>query len=765
MKLLSFFDTPFQIHLSFSEVIDVFEAHAADPLHPDHERAKAMLADIAPFPEFRTGITDDSQIRDNLPLLKRLLADYFPEALTLNEIKAVNIPYTHIIFNHTQRFKNILNAAGKEFEINIRDFSPSEFYVFSCCMILNTIYGTQLDFGRPLFYDIPNAHGITKHYRILYNGDFIKIEPSERAVNITEEDIKLLLDNYDDLDLWKQKFPSESWIMKGFSILTLFDATVENAVSLFKEKLLGLNADNFKDSVESIFRSIFLIDDIQVGFTLYNTEQNKFVPADFGRQMNSFTLSERTESFAADVLCMSSYECIIQRKHYFAVSDTVQALNQFGDNRFVQHFYDQGFKSFIIAPVVKNNVLLGVLEVVSPNSGKLNSINANKLDVVMAFLTDTVERLVAQLQNQVQAVIQEKYTTLHPSVYWKFKAEAEHLIHFKQAGEPYTLQEIVFDNVFPMYGQIDIKGSSEARNASARADLQVQVRAILNLFNDIEKDNPIQTFDNERHELNDYLGELHVPIKPSTEQHIRAYLENHIHGILKGNSAPELTEKITGYFSETDTATGSFNKQRRKYETTITIINNLLSSVIDESQKEAQLIFPHYYERFKTDGVEHNLYIGPSIAPNLLFDTAHVQALRLWQLEVLCRMEIAHYRNLAQLPYPLDVTTLILVYHEAISIRFRMDEKRFDVDGSYNARFEIVKKRIDKACIKHKNERITQARKATIVYFNDAEGQEYMGYIQTLQAKGLLNEEIEEFDVEDLQGVAGLRALRIGIAH
>ena len=32
-------------------------------------------------------------------------------------------------------------------------------------------------------------------------------------------------------------------------------------------------------------------------------------------------------------------------------------------------------------------------------------------------------------------------------------------------------------------------------------------------------------------------------------------------------------------------------------------------------QLDAQQIYPHYYERFKTDGVEHNLYIGASISP------------------------------------------------------------------------------------------------------------------------------------------------------
>jgi hypothetical protein len=43
-----------------------------------------------------------------------------------------------------------------------------------------------------------------------------------------------------------------------------------------------------------------------------------------------------------------------------------------------------------------------------------------------------------------------------------------------------------------------------------------------------------------------------------------------------------------------------------------------------------------------------------------------------------------------------------------------MDEKRFDVDGTYNARYEVVKKRIDKANIKGTKERITQKRKSPL---------------------------------------------------
>ena len=48
-------------------------------------------------------------------------------------------------------------------------------------------------------------------------------------------------------------------------------------------------------------------------------------------------------------------------------------------------------------------------------------------------------------------------------------------------------------------------------------------------------------------------------------------------------------------------------------------INEKLAALIDKRQEEAQLMFPHYFERYKTDGIEHNMYIGESIAGNRNF--------------------------------------------------------------------------------------------------------------------------------------------------
>jgi hypothetical protein len=117
----------------------------------------------------------------------------------------------------------------------------------------------------------------------------------------------------------------------------------------------------------------------------------------------------------------------------------------------------------------------------------------------------------------------------------------------------------------------------------------------------------------------------------------------------------------------------------------------------------------------------------------------------------------------SSLGVPLDMTHLILVQDVPLSIRFRLDEKQFDVDGAYNVRYEIMKKRIDKALVKGTSERLTQPETVAIVYSNAREAVEYGEYIEYLQSIGHLHPEVESLELETLQEVQGLRALRVRV--
>ena len=92
-------DTPFKVQLCFAQVIEQLEKSAADPTNDFQERDSALLTEVLKYPELRDGITEEAQIERGSEVISRLLDPYFPKALTLNEIKAVNIPYAKLVFN------------------------------------------------------------------------------------------------------------------------------------------------------------------------------------------------------------------------------------------------------------------------------------------------------------------------------------------------------------------------------------------------------------------------------------------------------------------------------------------------------------------------------------------------------------------------------------------------------------------------------------------------------------------------------------------
>jgi hypothetical protein len=764
-----FKDSPFKTLISFHILIEALEEIAVSNVDYRSNYAKALLKEIEPFPEFRTGIEDLNLILENETLVKHLLADLFPTALTKNEIKAVTIPFQNFTFNYTDRFKKIVTDAGVLFDMAIRDFDYHQFYIMSCTLILNEFYGQKIDFNKPLFYDIPNAQGIMNQYRILYNADFIEIIPTDKAPELTPDDIDLLMDNYDNLDLWKEKFPVESWILKGFGIAILFDATTESSISKLKSNLLKSEKEQItlNENFESIFRSIFKIADLRIGLIIYSAEEDKFTKPTFNDySMGSFILSIEEEVDCKNALLGCSFEDLLENKKTIAISNVQKFSLSSGNETLGNHLLKQNIHSCIFAPIIKNDILLGVVELVSASPRALNSINSSKLDLILPYLIDTAERYNTDKKNQIEAIIQREYTAIHPSVYWKFRKEALKYFETFSQNKDYIFKEIVFKEVYPLYGQIDIKGSSEHRNETVKEDLKNQLGTLIQIFENQKSNTNLVLLEQRKFELQSLHKQLEFPLKADTEQQIQLYIENEIHPILRNTKTDSIGEVLEQkYFESLDEKTGLFYQSRKKFDNAMSIINKKLASVLDKKQAEAQNIFPHYYERFKSDGVEHNLYIGASIAPNKDFDIMYLHNLRLWQLQTLCEMELEHHQLKSSLPYELDVTSLILVFSSQISIRFRMDEKRFDVDGTYNARYEVVKKRIDKANIKGTKERITEKEKITIVYSHNNEETEYLNYIKFLQFKNILEPTIEQFEVEELQGVSGLRAIRVKVIN
>jgi hypothetical protein len=224
-----------------------------------------------------------------------------------------------------------------------------------------------------------------------------------------------------------------------------------------------------------------------------------------------------------------------------------------------------------------------------------------------------------------------------------------------------------------------------------------------------------------------------------------------------------LKQDLDRYFAALNPATGMIDHHRKDVDDSIALINETLVSFIDQEQAAAQKAYPFYFERYVTDGVEFNMYIGQSITPDQRFDELYLKNIRMWQLVLLAKSAQMVAGLTHRLPLPLNTTQLILAHSNPLSISFRTEERSFDVDGANNMRYEILKKRIDKVHIKNSRERLTQPGKLAVVYSQAKEAEEYLGYTAFLQNRGLLQPGVEQLDLEELQGISGLKALRVSI--
>ena len=419
---------------------------------------------------------------------------------------------------------------------------------------------------------------------------------------------------------------------------------------------------------------------------------------------------------------------MINENKYFTVSDVDRIYNKAkGKAPHINALYEQGIKSAIFAPIANENGLMGVIEIVSNKPQVLNSINANKLIDIMPYIVEAVARSKNEEENLIEAIIQKECTSIHPSVHWRFVKEAKEFIKAEMNGEQAVFSKIAFENIYPLYGQIDIKGSSEARNKATRLDLTLQLAAVKNIFEKASKIEFLPIYEQLIYQINEFLEGLSNHFQVDSEQQISEFFKHEIEPILKHIYViDELKADINAYFDSIHDKINVLYNHRKEYDDTIAMINKEMASLLDRKQLEAQAMYPHYFERFKTDGVEHNMYIGESITKEESFNPIYLYNLRLWQLQVMCEMENAYYQMQSEFPVTLDVASMILVFNQPLSISFRMDEKQFDVDGTYNARYEIVKKRVDKAYIKGTNERVTQKGKISIVYSQKQDELEYL---------------------------------------
>ena len=766
---------PLKLIISFEAVFEYLEIIEQDENHYMFTAACNLLEEYKKYPILREGFEDFKYLEKYNKEIDKLLDIIFPTPLQDSEISSASIPIDFTAFKISQKFQEILAEAGENYQLKLRNYFETNVFISSCLFILENYYGVHIDFRRPYYVDIPNIKtGITRNYRATYNTNFLKVNPLENAPKITKEDIKLLLDNFEDISIWKKKFPVDSYELKGFGIMELFDVTTDHLLSDLRENLMGRDEDAFQ-KIEHNISNLFGSSSLKFEFSTFHSENNKVVFKFFYDQ-NSFLVEGRSNfNFGVDNASpVGGYEDVIltkvfEKREMLAISD----VKKYGRSTKFKGFYKSlkknGIQSVILVPIALTDELFGVMEVSSQNKYELNSLNADKLkDVIPVFKMGAL-RYFEEYVNQLESIIQEHYTSLHPSVKWKFYKVAEEYLAKREVNNAVRedLQNIIFEDVIPLFGQCDIRGSSLARNIAVQKDLISQLTLASEILEKAKTIFKLPIYDDLLFRIDDYKNKIKHGLNSGDEAALSEFLLEDIDPTFHHLRSLDrsLKSEVDAYTNNIDGKLHMVYDKRKKYEQSVNKLNEELTKFIDHKQIEAQKMFPHYFECFKTDGIDYNMYIGQSIVSNRVYDNIYLYNLRIWQLEMMCELEHIAHNLQDELEHALDVTSMILVHSTPLTIKFRMDEKRFDVDGARNVRYEVIKKRIENAMLKNSSERLTQPGKIAIVYGQPKEAEEYYKYIKHLQAKKYLLNEIEDLDIEDLKGISGLKTLRVTVNH
>ena len=425
-----------------------------------------------------------------------------------------------------------------------------------------------------------------------------------------------------------------------------------------------------------------------------------------------------------------------------------------------QFFKSRGDATLIVLPLGTETDHVGFLELTTPRKIHSHGYDLPLLREAANLFTLAVQRATDSYLARMDSVIKSNCTAIHPAVEWKFKSAAISSIRDGMTG---VMAPIVFNQVFPLYAVCDIRGSSAQRSRAIQSDLSQNLLAIRKIFSKSLEFGDVSALRFLLFKIDAALKSLASAMAAGLELEIFRMINEELHPTLQMvlGLNPDLAPAITNYMQLVANDHGSIYEARKQFDTSVEMLNRELATWLDHKQRSAQSVVPHYFEKHLTDGVDHSIYVGQSIDVTGRFNEIALRNLRLWQLETMCELARISHQMRRKTPVPLDTCQLIVAQDAPLTVGFRYDERKFDVYGAYNIRYELMKKRIDKAVIKGKGERLTQPGTVAIVFSQDSERDEYLGYARYLASQGMIEPEFATLVLDDLQDVSGLQALRL----
>ncbi len=727
-----------------------------------------IICEIEAVPELLQPIENTEILLQHHELVEALLASIFPPSASSTQgLYAISYPFSSETIYASPGFKKIFLKEGAAINVPDRkttvDISKASL-LLAYHVILKKLYSLQVPVTATSVHPFTEEEsGLTRYYELKLNAEFVDVKCIGKNYSLPANfspQRNLTIEELSEL------FPLEQFQFKGIVVIDVADVTREQITIEIKNALLNINAfseSEVYNELQQHVQDLIGLKGVTIGITPFFKKNNYYLYAETHYRNSLLFKNSEVILHKDDVshLCQQVFRHTGQPLLYNSIDNDDQRSNEL-----LKYYRDMGAKSLLLCPLkCDDDHLLGLLEIMSGEEDKFGYTHLSHINPAIELFKLALEKTRESLDAQIDRTIKEHFTAIQPAVEWKFTEAAFQYLQHRQASDMTKMPAIAFEDVYPLYGSVDVRNSSSERTNSIQLDLLEQLTLANDVLTKASKLIDFPLLKETQYRIEKYTAAATDTLLSDDEMQIYDFLQVHLESIFQNlvHLKPELKKLIGTYYAAIDPQRKVVYHHRKEYEDSITRINDVLDRFTDQEQKAIQEIYPHYFERYITDGVEFNIYVGQSLSPHKPFNEMYVRNLKLWQLTFLAKAARLTASLEKRLPLPLQTTQLILAHAIPLSISFRRKERKFDVDGAYNIRYEIIKKRIDKVHLRDSEERLTQPGKIGIVYSQHKEQAEYLEYIEFLQAEGVLGENVEQLDLEDTQGISGLKAVRVEV--
>ncbi len=505
---------------SLDSILD-FWVQQAEGSGPMAAIAKLLVPQIEAHPELR-GPLQPQALAAQAELVDALVSCVLPAGLQRFSFAALATPSSFDVHWATPRFRReLLDAQGKFRGEPFLQGMTWDYLrqLFQFLSVARQVYQRQFPFEKSVIIEQTGDNGLTRYFQLRAHFDHFELKVPKKLPKISDEAWEKLAMELDDLELWKRTLPLDEFEMYGLIVYEATDITEEMTLSAIKQELVA--KDPLQDSqrfsrIQNHFRMLLGVDDL--GLLVMGSRDGLLLELSPGdkttqdwRTVDLATIHQKLSPTCQSTL-REGRPIVIEDLHKADLCSQVMVEAS-----------QKGARSYLMMPLFFEGQKVGVFTFTSRVAHAFNNLTPYRLQEVTPLLALAVRRTWDSFQHRVEAIIRERFTALHPAVEWKFRQQALEVLRTDHDLEVLG-QDIVFQNVYPLFGASDVRNSTVIRNETIQQDLSLQLRLASHILEAAYAERRLTYLSSRRYRLKQWLAHLEHGLDSGDEPRIIEFL-------------------------------------------------------------------------------------------------------------------------------------------------------------------------------------------------------------------------------------------------